>query len=90
MDEIQDVEATPTPVRWLILIAAILTALWLIGKKAVQVYKCVNGVDEFLSDWRGDPEHGTPGVMERIERIENRIERIENRLESLEKSGGEH
>lgn len=69
----------PMWAKWILLAAALLTALFFLGAKFVQAFRCMDRVDDFLSDWFGDPEKDEPGLMARIERIEQRLDALERR-----------
>ncbi len=82
------VPAVDTLVVWAVAAVAIgglLTLVWRAGRGVRRISK---PLDDFFSDWRGEPARPgvpeRPGAMERIERIEDRIGGMQARLTAVE------
>lgn len=90
MDDIPEVPEVHTPpwAGWLLIIAGVVTAVGYLFHTGLKAFRCIDRVDDFLNDWFGDEKAGQPGVMARIERIEQRLDALE-RVTAPEPEGGD-
>ncbi|WP_328434602.1 hypothetical protein [Streptomyces sp. NBC_00425] len=60
------------------------TGLWRVGRVLVRIGK---GVDQYLTDWYGEPPRpgvaARPGVLERLQRTERQVDTLNGRVEQL-------
>ncbi|MEE1792713.1 hypothetical protein PUR28_18395 [Streptomyces sp. BE308] len=78
------VVAVDTAVVWSVAAAAIVAGLGLLWQMTRGVRRILGRVDEFVDDWQGVPPRpgvsGRPGVMARLDGIEERLGRVEHEL----------
>lgn len=78
------VVAVDVLVIWSVAAAAVAAALGLLWRMTRGVRRIVLRVDEFVDDWNGVPPRpgvsGRPGVMARLDGIEERLGRVEHEL----------
>lgn len=83
-EEATGVVAVDMVLVWSAAAVAIAAALGLLWRMARGVRRIVVRVDEFVDDWTGIPSRpgvaGRPGVMERLDGIEERIACVEHEL----------
>ncbi|MER8083860.1 hypothetical protein ABTZ57_01525 [Streptomyces sp. NPDC094048] len=78
------VVAVDVAVIWSLAAAAVAAALGLLWRMTRGVRRIVSRVDEFVDDWNGTADRpgvpGRPGVMARLDGIEERLGSVEHEL----------
>lgn len=84
MSDSTGIAPVDTIVIWSVAAVAVAAALGLLWRLTRGVRRIVGRVDEFVDDWNGTTARpgvaGRPGVMARLDRIEQRLESVEHEL----------
>lgn len=87
---------TPYVPEWLIGIAVVLAALWLVVTTSRKLWdqlwtSWLRPLRDFLDDWNGEPARdgfsGRPGVMSRLESLEEQGRTSSHKISALEDTG---
>lgn len=69
---------------WIVGVAGVVTAVAVLAAAAKRTFSLLRRIGHFLDDWAGEPERpgveARPGVLERLENIEDRLGAVEHEV----------